>query len=61
MGLKDSNEITVKVICSFEELCGILERNGLEKTRIFTMDDYYMIPNDLDTENMTIRDTIPDM
>ncbi len=58
MGLKDSNEITVKVICSFEELCGILERNGLEKTRIFTMDDYYMIPNDLDTENMTIREII---
>lgn len=43
MGLKESNEITVKITCPLEELYRILEGKGFKIIDKFTMDDKYMI------------------
>ena len=58
MSVKEENEITVKVECSKEELLKILKNNGFKKVRIFSLDDYFYIPKNLNIENMTTRDII---
>lgn len=58
MSVKEENEITVKVECSKDELLKILKNNGFKKVRIFSLDDYFYIPKNLDIENMTTRDII---
>lgn len=58
MSVKEENEITVKVECSKEELLKILKNNGFKKVRMFSLDDYFYIPKNLDIENMTTRDII---
>lgn len=50
-----SNEITVKVACSKDELIKILEKNGLKYERSFSLDDYYFIPNDVNVEDYSTR------
>ena len=58
MALKDSNEITVKVLDTKENLIKLLENKGFTKSRTFSLDDYYMIPSDLNIENMPTREII---
>lgn len=58
MSVKEENEITVEVECSKEELLKILKNNGFKKVRMFSLDDYFYIPKNLDIENMTTRDII---
>ena len=58
MVVKDNNEITVKVISSKEKLIAVLKQKGFTSGRIFTLDDYYFIPNELDVENLTTREII---
>ena len=53
-----SNEITVKVIASKEELIKHLEQKGFLYTRTFSLDDYYFIPKTLDIEKLTTREII---
>ena len=47
MGIKQDNEITMKVNCSINELCTILENKGFKIIDKFTMNDIFMIPNTL--------------
>ena len=47
MGIKQENEITLKVNCSISELCTILEDKGFKVIDRFTMNDIFMIPNTL--------------
>lgn len=58
MSVKQENEITVKVLCSNEELQSILESKGYQAGRRFTINDFYMIPKELDIKNMSTRDII---
>ena len=58
MALKDSNEITVKVLDTKENLIKLLENKGFTKSRTFSLDDYYMVPSDLNIENMPTREII---
>lgn len=58
MSIKEENEITVKVICSKNELLKSLVDKGFKEGRTFSLDDYYFIPNNLDIENMTTRDIV---
>lgn len=53
-----SNEITLKLMCSIEELCKILENKGFEIIEKFLLDDTYFIPEDLKIENMTPREIL---
>ena len=47
MGIKQENEITMKVNCGISELCKILEDNGFKVVDLFTLNDIFMIPNTL--------------
>lgn len=58
MSIKEENEITVKVICSKNELLKSLVDKGFKEGRTFSLEDYYFIPNNLDIENMTTRDIV---
>ena len=54
-GVDNSNEITVKVTCSKDELIRILENEGLKFDRAFSLDDYYFIPNNINVEDYSTR------
>lgn len=58
MSVKEENEITVKVTCSNDELIKHLTNKGFNEGREFTLDDYYLIPKDLDIENLTTREIL---
>lgn len=58
MGLKESNEITVKVKCELEELYKILKEKGFERSDKFSMDDYFFIPESLKLNQMSAREIL---
>lgn len=58
MTIKEENEITVRVTCSKEELLKCLKNNEFKEGRVFSLDDYYFIPNNLDIDNMTTREIL---
>ena len=58
MAVKDTNEITVKVISTKEELITNLEQKGFTSGRTFTLDDYYFIPNELNIKETSTREII---
>ena len=58
MGLKESNEITVKVKCELKELYNILEEKGFRISDEFSMDDYYFIPESLNLNQMSVREIL---
>lgn len=58
MSLKESNEITVKIKCGINELYKILEEKGFKIVDIFSMNDIYFIPENLDIEKMSVREII---
>ena len=62
MGIKQENEITMKVNCEISELCRILEDKGFKVVNRFTMNDIYMIPNTLKSKikNLTSREILKD-
>ena len=62
MGMKQENEITMRVICSIDELCTILENKGFKVIDKFIMDDKFMIPNTLKNklEDLTSREILKD-
>ena len=55
MPIKQENEITIRILCSKEELIKHLEEKGLKKGRIFRLDDHYLIPKTLKIEELTVR------
>ena len=62
MGIKQENEMTMKVNCGINELCRILEDKGFKVVDRFTMNDIFMIPNNLKTKikDLTSREILKD-
>ena len=62
MGIKQENEITMKVNCEMKELCKILEDKGFKIVDKFTMNDIFMVPNALKTKikDLTSREILKD-
>ena len=62
MGIKQENEITMKVNCGINELYRILEDKGFKVVDRFTMSDIFMIPNNLKTKikDLTSREILKD-
>ncbi len=58
MSIKEGNEITIKVTCSNDELIKHLTNKGFIEGRKFTLDDYYLIPKDVDIEKLTTREIL---
>ena len=62
MGIKQENEITMKVNCGISELCKILEDKWFKVVDRFTMNDIFMIPNTLKSKikELTSREILKD-
>ena len=58
MPIKQENEITIRILCSKEELIKYLEEKGLKKGRKFRLDDHYLIPKTLKKEELTVREIL---
>lgn len=58
MSLKQSNEITVKLKCSLNEMYTILEEKGFKNLEEFSMEDTFFVPKDLKLKEMSTRDII---
>ena len=58
MPIKQENEITIRILCSKEELIKHLEEKGLKKGRRFRLDDHYLIPKTLKLEELTVREIL---
>lgn len=58
MPIKQENEITIRILCSKEELIKCLEEKGLKKGRKFRLDDHYLIPKILKLEELTVREIL---
>lgn len=58
MAIKEENEITVKVTCSKDELLKCLKDKGFKDGRVFSLNDYYLIPKTLNIKNMTAREIL---
>ena len=58
MPIKQENEITIRILCSKEELIKHLEEKGLKKGRRFRLDDHYLIPKTLKLEELTAREIL---
>ena len=56
--MKEDNEITVRVICSENDLISKLKEEGFVEGKSFTLDDYFFVPNDLDIYNLTVREIL---
>lgn len=58
MGLKESNEITVRTKIELDKLCKLLENKGYGVSYKFKMEDTYFIPKNLKIETMTSREVL---
>ena len=58
MPIKQENEITIRILCSKEELIKHLEEKELKKGRKFRLDDHYLIPKKLKVEELTVREIL---
>ena len=58
MSIKQENEITIRILCSKEELIKHLEEKGLKKGRKFRLNDHYLIPKKLKIEELTVREIL---
>lgn len=58
MGLKESNEITVKIKGELDEFYKIIEKKGFKIDHKFSMDDSYFIPEQLDLDKMSTREIL---
>lgn len=55
MGLKENNEITVKIKYNLDELYNILEKKDFKIVDKFSMDDAYFVPNEIDLDKINSR------
>jgi len=53
-----SNEITVKLKCSIEEMYNILENKGFEIVDKFSLDDTYFVSKEIDINKMLPREIL---
>ena len=58
MPIKQENELTIRILCSKEELIKHLEEKGLKKGRRFRLNDHYLIPKTLKIEELTVREIL---
>ena len=58
MSIKDSNELTIKVLSTEEELIKILTDKKFKRGREFSLDDYYFIPNNIDKDKLSTREIL---
>ncbi len=58
MAVKMDNEITVRVICSDEDLLKQLREKGFKEGRKFTLDDYYFVPKNIDISKLSVREVL---
>ena len=58
MSIKESNEITLKVTVTNEAFKNILLNNSFIEKEIFSLDDYYLIPKDLNLDNISAREIL---
>ena len=58
MSSKESNELTIKVISTKEELIKILTNKEFKRGKEFSLDDYYFIPNDIDKDKLSTREIL---
>lgn len=58
MGLKENNEITVKIKCNLDELYNILEKKDFKIADKFSMDDAYFVPNEIDLDKTNSREIL---
>ena len=58
MGVKEANEITVKVIVTNEELKKFLEDSGFSEIERFSLDDSYFIPKNLEISSLSEREIL---
>lgn len=58
MGLKENNEITVKIKCNLDELYNILEKKDFKIVDKFSMDDAYFVPNEIDLDKTNSREIL---
>ena len=58
MADKNSNEITIKIIDTKENLIKLLIEKGFEKGREFSLDDYYFIPDNIDINKFSAREIL---
>ena len=56
--MQESNEITIKVIDTKENLIKILIEKGFNEGRKFSLDDYYFIPNNIDINKLSTREIL---
>ena len=56
--MKDSNEITVKIIGKMDEFIDNLKSKDYKMEKHFILDDTYITPSDLDIEKLSTRDII---
>lgn len=53
-----SNEITVRLICSMNEMCSILENKGFKIVDKYSLDDTYYISKQLDETKLSPREVL---
>ena len=58
MAIKEENEVTVRVVCSNDELINYLKKQGFKSGREFSLDDDYYIPSSLNIDNMSAREIL---
>lgn len=58
MGLKENNEITVKIKYNLDELYNILEKKDFKIVDKFSMDDAYFVPNEIDLDKTNSREIL---
>lgn len=58
MGLKESNEITVKIKIELDKLYDLLENKGYSISYKFSMSDTYFIPKNLEIDTMISREIL---
>ncbi len=58
MSVKEENEVTVKVICTKDELLKYLVNKGFKPGNEFSLNDYYYIPSSLNIDNLSTRDIL---
>ena len=58
MSDKKSNEVTIKVIDTKENLIKILLNKGFKKGVEFSLDDYYYISNNIDIDKLSTREIL---
>lgn len=53
-----SNELTVRISCSIQEMCDILEKKGFSRVDKFNLEDIYYIAKEIDITKQSINEIL---